>query len=265
MKGKIDFLAMVRGRYDPLCLKFLVMYAELNPEFALSKAIRVHTDVTAGTALVFGEGKTDWKHVKGALSRLRESGHFTSLAVQFHEEGDIEGAPELLRTCKVLCRTPNEQPIICVFDRDIEKRIRDELCCDRTYKAWGNNVFSFMIPIPSHRKDTPDISIEFYYTDEEIMREDQNGRRLFLSTEFDPHSGWHLDQQADLVCHQMNRIKREQPCIIDHQVFHRVRGNVALPKDDFADNVLNRVPNFDDFDVSEFHKIFEVIELIVRA
>jgi hypothetical protein len=38
---------------------------------------------------------------------------------------------------------------------------------------------------------------------------------------------------------------------------------MALPKNDFADYVLNQEPNFNDLDHSEFSKIFEVIRRII--
>ena len=41
--------------------------------------------------------------------------------------------------------------------------------------------------------------------------------------------------------------------------------NVALSKNGFADNVVSQIANFDDFDFSEFAKVFEVISLIVAA
>ena len=52
----------------------------------------------------------------------------------------------------------------------------------RGYKNWGNNVYSFAIPQVSGRFDK--ISIEFYYTDNEIQRMDQDGRRLYLAKHF---------------------------------------------------------------------------------
>jgi RNA-directed DNA polymerase len=51
--------------------------------------------------------------------------------------------------------------------------------------------------------------------------------------------------------------------IVDAKVFDRNNENVALPKNDFADYVLNQVENFAAFDVSEFGKIFDVIVEIV--
>ncbi len=54
------------------------------------------------------------------------------------------------------------------------------------------------------------------------------------------------------------------PLHIDRLVFNEKEENLALSKNDFADYVLNRISNFDDFDVSEFKKIFQVISLILQ-
>ena len=62
------------------------------------------------------------------------------------------------------------KPTIFVFDRDdptILNEVSDE---SKGYRSWGNNVFSFAIPVPNHRNGNPQISIEFYYKDEEIRR-----------------------------------------------------------------------------------------------
>jgi RNA-directed DNA polymerase len=151
--------------------------------------------------------------------------------------------------------------LICIFDRDNPRILRQATEGDQPYKNWGNKTFSFAIPIPSHRQDTSEISIELYYTNEEITRTEANGRRLFLSNEFDSKSGQH---QAEMLnCIQLSRIRRGAETgnvyIIDSEVFNRDSENIALPKNDFADYVLNQIDGFNDFDFSEFEAIFEII------
>jgi len=48
-------------------------------------------------------------------------------------------------------------------------------------------------------------------------------------------------------------------------VFNRDDVNVALTKNDFADYVLNQEDNFNDFDFSEFERIFNIILRIVKS
>jgi hypothetical protein len=213
--------------------------------------------------LIITEGKTDWRHLKAAFLRLKEKGCFESLNVEFleYEDDTKMGDAELLRICMTYCKTPQTQPIICIFDRDNPPVVRQVSGATKVFKEWGNNVFSFALPVPAHRQDSPDISIEFFYSDEEITYEDTQGRRLFLSTEFDDRTGLHLG--GELYCIDSSKIRRAA-AVIDDRVFDREGNNVALPKSDFADHILNRVEGFSDFDVSEFVRIFNIISRIAR-
>jgi hypothetical protein len=213
--------------------------------------------------LIITEGKTDWKHLKAALDRLRRAGEFQQLEVDFLEyEDDLQmGDAELLKMCRVYCKTPRDRVTIFIFDRDNPSVLKDVQRGDADYKDWGNSVFSFALPVPSHRHNNPEISIEFYYKDCEITRADSLGRRLFLSNEFHPQSGLHRSEP--LHCMALTKIRRSVVTIVDEQVFDRTGANVALPKDDFANHVLNRVGPFDSLDVSEFAHVFRLITSIL--
>lgn len=223
-------------------------------------------EVTVPRPLVMTEGKTDWKHLKAALTRLQALGRFGDLDIEFDEfeDDEIGGSARLIRFCTEVSRAPRTQKIICVFDRD-EPRVLEQVSGqDEVYRDWGNKIFSFAIPVPSHRQDCPEISIELYYTDEEIKRADKKGRRLFLSNEFDCRSGRHIT--GDLNCTDLNKIRHaDRIAIIDDRVFSGNNENAALPKNDFAEYVLGQADGFDDFDFSEFGKIFDTISMIVAV
>jgi RNA-directed DNA polymerase len=103
-----------------------------------------------------------------------------------------------------------------------------------------------------------------YYTDGDIIRENANNRRLFLSTEFNPQLGRH-NSNRELNGTDINKIKNPKKlCIVDDRVFNINNENVASPKDDFADSVLKQAPNFNDLDHSEFRKIFDIIYTIIK-
>jgi hypothetical protein len=122
-------------------------------------------------------------------------------------------------------------------------------------------VFSFAIPRPAHRADIDDICIEFYYQDKDIKRKDGKGRRLFLGDEFDNVN--HKHQTLNDVYTIKPKIRRVT--ILDSQVYSISSGeNIALPKDDFAELILNNDQNFHDVDFSEFGKIFDVMVNILR-
>jgi DNA modification methylase len=213
--------------------------------------------------LVITEGKTDWKHLKAALTRLKEAGYYeTDYEIEFLEREDLErGDDWLYQRCKYYSETPQPRPNVHIFDADNPSRVKQVSDPTKEFKDWGNNVFSFVLPIPSHRVKTPDICIEFYYQNDEIQRVDANGRRLFLSNEFDTKSGRHVSE--NLSCFEMSRIrKRPSISIIDDNVFNANHTNVALSKNAFADNVLSGLENFDNFGISEFTKVFDIVSAI---
>jgi hypothetical protein len=141
------------------------------------------------TATIWTEGKTDWQHLKRAAQVLGKD-----KIIAFRELEEDMGDDRLQKTCAALSLLPHASPEIFVFDRDnheVVKKVEDP---EMHFKNWGNNVFSLAIPVPDHRNNQPDICIEFNYSDEELLRTDRNGRRLFLSSEFDLKSGRHLVQ-----------------------------------------------------------------------
>ena len=210
--------------------------------------------------LIITEGKTDWKHMKAAFMKLRALGYFENFDIEFREyEDDIQmGDSELKTLCGQLSKIPQSRKIICIFDRDNDSIIKKVTEQEKDYKDWGNNVFSFAIPVPEHRKESDGICIELYYTDDEIKRADSNGRRLFLSNEFSVSSGRHKQNQ-NLTHPYPKHISGPYLKIIDNDVFNQKDENIALPKSQFASYVLDEVKGFDDFDVSQFRKIFDII------
>jgi RNA-directed DNA polymerase len=264
IEGKIEFLGMVRGKSNPMYLRFRNQLWNLIPELAREISAKpVGLDLPV--PLIITEGKTDWKHLKTALARLQKNGLFQDLDVNFLELGDDSpmGDAELLKTCESYSRIPQSKPIICVFDRDNPKIIGTVSQSDREYKAWGNNVFSFAIPVPEHRLDTTEICIELYYQDRDITRRDTNGRRLFLSNEFDQRSG-RLLSSPEIVCSDRNKLRR-QLSIVDSQVWSINNDNIALPKDAFVDLIANDEEHFRDINFIAFGRIFELIATIIRS
>ncbi len=262
VKGKIEFLGMVKGKNDDIYLRFRGQLKILAPE--LVKELPAEPSARSSTIipLIITEGKTDWKHLKSALQRLKAQGRLDNLNVELHEYEDEMGDTELQKMCNTYSKTLQLRPTIFIFDRDKPQIVRDVSGRDGGYKEWKNNVYSFAIPVPSHRQATPDVSIELFYEDSEIKSKDRNGRRLFLSNEFHPRSGKHKTER-EINCTD-NKVRKSALSIIDDQVFDVKDENIALPKSEFANYVLAQEENFNNFNVSEFSKIFDVIAEIVK-
>jgi hypothetical protein len=233
-------LWLINARHVKSVVALLLLLTEESDSEQYSEVVK---------PLIMTEGKTFCAHLKAALKKLTEAGHYASLEIEFSEyEDELQmGSNDLKNLCQHSSKIVQLRPIICLFDRDETKIIKQVSVANHAYKDWGNNVFSFIIPVPDHRVATPNISIEFYYTNSEIKRLDKQGRRLFLSDEFHPSS---RHKREDLTCTDLSKIKRKDVSIIDDRVFDGHHKNVALPKNQFADNILKQEEGMGDFNVS---------------
>lgn len=215
-------------------------------------------------AVIWTEGKTDWMHLKRAMEILN-----IDLNIRFEEDTKDMGGPELLSLCEKSARNSHVNRLIYIFDRD-DKKITDKVengKSEKSYKTWGNQVFSFAIPVPDHREKCNNLCIEFYYSDNEIRTRDLNDRRIFLSSEFKKTTGRHKEDSSISVFNA-DKVKKftnaEDAKIVDDDVFNDEEQNIALTKKDFATQVLNGNPPFDSFSFENFRIIFEIIEDIIN-
>jgi hypothetical protein len=209
---------------------------------------------------VWTEGKTDWKILKKALEKRG-----TNISIAFQESEQEMGDTKLLQMCKTFAEHGNPKPMVFIFDND-NKEIKSQVISKgNLFKTWGNNVFSFAIPIPQHRVNHENISIELYFSDEELTVKDKNGRRLFFTSEFIEKSGKHKeDPKINLGhkgilrgCTEVHTAK-----VIDSDVFDEASKNIALTKSDFANAIYRSDENFDKFDFSAFDSIIEILSSI---
>lgn len=222
--------------------------------------------------LVITEGKTDWRHIKKALNKLQEAGEFLNLDINFLEF-DIEmGDSNLDSLCSKYALTRHEKKIICLFDRDNPVYMKKHIDpAGKNFCYWKNNVYSFCIPKPSHRQAYNNISIEFYYTDNEIMTpEKESGRRLHFNNE--------LSESIIKIGGQV-KVKKIEKLITpdldieyDKKIFDELvekieddKGNkIAISKGRFAENIYNDIEGFDKFDFSKFRPLLSSIEEIIK-
>lgn len=260
--------------------------------------------------LIITEGQTDWMHLESAYRALLQDSNnkdlFSKLGnIKFYEfEGkqksnkdsskeiqtltisDIgfgkEGASlikaemgdsALLTLCETLSKFNNGRIIIFIFDHDKEE-IVNEVVNGNNYKNWGNNVYSFAIPVPESRKKTPLISIEHYYTDDEIKSVERIGvvdYRLFMGNEFDEKGFFLSDDRRINLLYPKKNCGKDKINILDGNcvnIVERRNGNsenVALSKFRFALNIYNNENGSDNFDFSNFILIFEMIHNILDS
>lgn len=248
----------------------------------IEKAIKANVS----KALIITEGSTDWKHMLAAynsLSKLQENEHiFENMEFEFLQyepknskkktELKLEmGSKQLLQMCKSFANLRQQRKLIFIADRDdedINKQLDDKV---NGFKDWGNNVYSFTLPVPEHRKDTPKICIEHYYSDEEIKTKvniDNLERRLYMGNEFNKHG---INKDYNILCEKRNVCGSDKINIIEGSEGEKVLSlndtengiNLALPKSEFAERVLQTKEPFDKFDFNAFLELFKILKKIL--
>ena len=232
-------------------------------------------------ALIITEGPSDWRHMKTAFEVLssfeKNKGIFENLSFSFFEystsdtEASLQkvqmGGDNLLSICTELSKVPKDRKYIFIADRDKENINKKMGMVDSEFRDWGNNVYSFLIPIPDLRKHTPNICIEHLYTDEEIKTEvniEGYRRRLYIGNEFDTRG---IALSIDRFCENRNKCGSDKIEIIEGSGKEKVTRlssndgiNYALSKVNFAQYVDSHRENFR---FENFLDIFRIIRAIL--
>jgi RNA-directed DNA polymerase len=167
VKGKVEFLGMVRGKDSPLYLRLYSQLCKLELQFIKQQIVPLKS-VQLARPRILTEGKTDLKHLEASLTKLKQHGQFSDLELDFHKLDEPAGAASIKRMCSDYSKVSQSQLTIFIFDGDDEKITQEFSERGKDYKSWGNKVFSFVIPVPSHRGETPEVCIEMYYRDGDI-------------------------------------------------------------------------------------------------
>jgi 5S rRNA maturation endonuclease (ribonuclease M5) len=227
--------------------------------------------------LIITEGKTDWKHLKNAWDKKFKF-QYSNIDFDFldyEDEIDI-GDSELATMVRTYSKVKQPKKMIMIFDRDQvgkngKKDVKKLFNKDTPFNNHRNNVYSLFIPIVGNLEE---VCIEFYYKQEEVKnawyKKDDwiNKKRLFYGSEFD-------EKTQKSLC---DKYKTDKPYpkaldILDgdnkKKVYHvedneEYINNIALSKNDFAENVYHDVKGFDNFNIDNFKKIFDIIEKIIK-
>lgn len=247
--------------------------------------------------LIITEGQTDWVHLEAAYRALSQDsknkvlfsklGNIKFFEYEAKDQGHliselgfgIKGSPlykaemgdtSLQHLCESFSKLPRNNLVICIFDRD-NNEIFKKVTNNGNYKDWGNNVYSFAIPIPNEdREKTPLISIEHYYSDNEIKNTQLKGDvecRLYMGCEFDSF-GRMID--GNKLCNSLKKCGEDKINILSRGNEKIIckdssdQNDYSLSKADFAWNIYNKRADFNNFDFSNFIKIFEMIRDIIE-
>ena len=213
--------------------------------------------------LIITEGKTDWQHIKHALEKLQANGEFSDIDVDFDETEEDRGCDKLQKIVEGLEKIPLRHKIIAIYDTD---RKMVQVDGGKTYKKRCNNLYE--LPIPNPQNFPCGISIEMMYPDPDIKRVDSNGRRLFLTDEFDFQTTVLRDGTFRKICRNKTLVDADRNHtikIIDAEVIDVESGfDYALSKKAYANYVKNEETGYDDVDVTGFRDLFESIRNIIN-
>lgn len=261
--GKIAFIAMVKGRNDPVVLNLRTQLenADLLQTDTLVPSSKLHDKYcdsrSATHGLIITEGKTDRIHLAAALARLQQQGNFKSLKILFYSWPWLFGGDNILSDfCKsAKSRKFSPIPTIVIHDRDI----KNSESFDNIF--FGNNVWSILLPIPEHRLGwDKSISIEHYYSDETLFHTDENNRRLFIASEFDNNSLKHKTLPDITI---PKRYWKKDHAILT-EVKDSANANICMTKADFARRIASGMCPLAQTDTDSFLPLFRQIGKILR-
>lgn len=225
---------------------------------------------SAHTPILLTEGKTDADLLKLAIQHLNLT-NFASWTIKPMVSGQTKNNESLLKYLQELRdNTPLEAPVIGMFDRDTPLLISNEQnqrvdIRDHNYVKFGKNIYAFSIPVPHNRLESDQISIEHYFTDEEIKTA-IDGKRLFMGNEFYSTGIFIAGQQ---LFYKGARNVAGTIKIIEHETNNYVTnpdgtGDYSISKARFVENIQNECADFKDFSFDEFQKIFDILAQIYQ-
>lgn len=223
--------------------------------------------------VLYTEGITDIILLNKALEKLA----INDLPLEMHAASNVRGGhgddaiKKLLETLQKNHCVNNT--IIGLFDRDANPSVEvvdasgnKVKLIDNEFVKLGEHIYAFALPVPHNRTETDQISIEHYFTDEEIKTENENHQRLFLGKEFYISGNHILDtmdynyRNARNYCNTIRIIEHEQNLFVTDR---KGNGDFSLSKQYFAESIRDDREGFNQFCFSEFNKIFNIIRKII--
>lgn len=236
---------------------FITQNERFKDEYA---ALRKAMD-ESGRPLIVTEGKTDWQHLKMALFRLKQKGEFLDLDVSFHQSDSDMGSGELKKLFDSIVRLQPVRPLICMFDRDEERYVKEFAGNDDGCLVRGT-VAGACLAVPKHRTETPSICIEHCYTDVALSTAiTGTDKRLRFMHEI----GFEQDRKTAFL--------RPTPKGPDIKIFDGCVGNLgyedgsrkgelAITKNSFLTEIVLSQEG-ESFDLEGFRPTFELLRSIV--
>lgn len=241
-----------------------MMLGEKQKYADMYKSVKTELDLVK-KPIVITEGKTDWKHLKAALEYFKTNGDFNDIDIQVLEYDFDFGDGKLFTLLNQYKTFSNRYKIIGIFDCDESngKMIHK----DGGTKVFGNNVYAMSLPVPKFRTyNQGGISIEFLYQDNDLKKQDINGRRIFVTSEFNENGRLSTDLKIGVKnFHDVKAYVEPSKEKIQAEEVVDIEGkSYALSKEQFALNILNKNSPFDNINFDAFRPVFERLKQVIN-
>lgn len=251
IRGKINFIGNVKGYNDKVYIGICKKAESLHYRYKFKYGV-------TNIPIIYTEGESDWKHLIAAYHELKEKRKINGIEIEFCKYLNQMGNNRLMKICQEKRMSLQDRKCIYILDNDTKSINNDHY--GKQFVDWGNNVFSFILPIPEYRHK--ECSIELYYKDEDIKTKDIDERRLYLSNEFVVENGKHKTENCDY--NNCDKLKKPYVYIIDAGVYSENNKSMALSKARFAENIYEKKKGYENVDFSEFINIFKIIDKIIK-
>lgn len=243
---------------------YKMMLGEKQKYADMYKSVKTELDLVK-KPIVITEGKTDWKHLKAALEYFKTNGDFNDIDIQVLEYDFDFGDGKLFTLLNQYKTFSNRYKIIGIFDCDESngKMIHK----DGGTKVFGNNVYAMSLPVPKFRTyNQGGISIEFLYQDNDLKKQDINGRRIFVTSEFNENGRLSTDLKIGVKnFHDVKAYVEPSKEKIQAEEVVDIEGkSYALSKEQFALNILNKNFPFDNINFDAFRPVFERLKQVIN-
>jgi RNA-directed DNA polymerase len=248
LRGRVQYVGHIKGWNDPTYIGLAKTLASVDRGFKEPRILRIQGP---SKLQVFVEGETDVIHLQTALDWFHEKGRYTHLQLALKAMNNDE---QLLKLARHAMEVSHDLPIVCLFDRDNPKILKEVLGAEGKVVDMGNGVFSWAIPPPSYREAQSQLCIEMLYPDEVLQLKNAIGKRVYLKSEFDQDSGYHLTEDV-------HYIHPKRQTLIAEDVY-RGKLKVSLGKREFADMIKERQSPYESVSFEGFESIFETLDRI---
>lgn len=242
IRSRIQHVGSTKGWADPVYRQLVDLLTALDPDFIpIYERRQIHAPASHRKAVplqlrVCTEGPTDVTHLTAAMTYFASQGEFVELELLFDEDSVYDGDAALAKHLATVAKAGPSVPIVCLFDRDNPKLLRELRLHEQDMISSGRNVAGAALVRPPFRKHP--FCIELLYSDTDLLARDHAGRRIYRREEFNLTTGHHNSER----CSDLNI--KDRKIIRDRVYAFESDCNLALSKSSFAELIEARSEPF---------------------